>query len=190
MAHEKARMVVPCFHLLCKQRNAPRGCALERKEDVASDRSRRESPQADSYLNLISGCGGIGRHARFRFWWATVQVQVLSPAVRRRTLGMCPGSFFLLRVETLNQRFKVVSVSLRSAQNQGPPDLVGRLRLGPRSTNVHWTFCGLRSATVGLGPTSTGRCGPCHPQVERLNLRFKVSAWTYSLELSEEDCFL
>ena len=26
------------------------------------------------------GCGGIGRHARFRFWWATVQVQILSPA--------------------------------------------------------------------------------------------------------------
>ena len=29
----------------------------------------------------ICGCGGIGRRARFRFWWATVQVQVLSSAV-------------------------------------------------------------------------------------------------------------
>ena len=28
----------------------------------------------------ICGCGGIGRRARFRFWWATVQVQVLSSA--------------------------------------------------------------------------------------------------------------
>ena len=27
----------------------------------------------------MRGYGGIGRHARFRFWWATVQVQVLSP---------------------------------------------------------------------------------------------------------------
>ena len=31
----------------------------------------------------ICGCGGIGRRARFRFWWATVQVQVLSSAVRK-----------------------------------------------------------------------------------------------------------
>ena len=29
----------------------------------------------------VCGCGGIGRRARFRFWWATVQVQVLSSAV-------------------------------------------------------------------------------------------------------------
>ena len=28
----------------------------------------------------MRGYGGIGRHARFRFWWATVQVQVLLPA--------------------------------------------------------------------------------------------------------------
>ena len=31
----------------------------------------------------VCGCGGIGRRARFRFWWATVQVQVLSSAVRK-----------------------------------------------------------------------------------------------------------
>lgn len=30
--------------------------------------------------NLFRGRGGIGRHARFRIWWATMQVQVLSPA--------------------------------------------------------------------------------------------------------------
>ena len=29
----------------------------------------------------ISGCGGIGRRARFRFWWETVGVQVPSPAL-------------------------------------------------------------------------------------------------------------
>ncbi len=28
----------------------------------------------------IRGCGGIGRRARFRFWWETVGVQVPSPA--------------------------------------------------------------------------------------------------------------
>ena len=31
----------------------------------------------------MRGYGGIGRHARFRFWWATVQVQVLLPAPER-----------------------------------------------------------------------------------------------------------
>ena len=30
---------------------------------------------------VLSGYGGIGRRAGFRFQWATVQVQVLSPAV-------------------------------------------------------------------------------------------------------------
>ncbi len=38
-----------------------------------------------SYTILLSGCGGIGRRARFRFWWETVQVQVLSAALKRRT---------------------------------------------------------------------------------------------------------
>ena len=28
----------------------------------------------------LCGCGGIGRRARFRFWWETVQVQVLLSA--------------------------------------------------------------------------------------------------------------
>lgn len=31
----------------------------------------------------VSGYGGIGRRARFRFWWETVQVQVLLPAVSK-----------------------------------------------------------------------------------------------------------
>ena len=31
----------------------------------------------------ICGYGGIGRRTRFRFWWETVQVQVLLPAVER-----------------------------------------------------------------------------------------------------------
>ena len=31
---------------------------------------------------FLSGHGGIGRRARFRFWWETVQVQVLLSAVK------------------------------------------------------------------------------------------------------------
>ena len=30
---------------------------------------------------LIYGCGEIGRHARFRFWFARVRVQVPSPVL-------------------------------------------------------------------------------------------------------------
>ena len=37
-------------------------------------------------LYRICGCGGIGRHARFRFWSARVQVQVLSSALVLRVL--------------------------------------------------------------------------------------------------------
>ncbi len=32
----------------------------------------------------IRGCGGIGRRARFRFWWETVGVQVPSSALRTK----------------------------------------------------------------------------------------------------------
>lgn len=32
------------------------------------------------YQSQICGYGGIGRHARFRILWETVQVQVLLPA--------------------------------------------------------------------------------------------------------------
>ena len=34
-----------------------------------------------SILLQVCGCGEIGRHARFRFLWETVQVRFLSPAV-------------------------------------------------------------------------------------------------------------
>ena len=34
----------------------------------------------------IGGYGGIGRHARLRIWWATVQVQVLLPAPKSSRL--------------------------------------------------------------------------------------------------------
>ena len=32
-------------------------------------------------MKYICGHGGIGRRARFRFWWETVQVQVLLPVL-------------------------------------------------------------------------------------------------------------
>lgn len=42
------------------------------------------------YARGLGGCGGIGRHARFRFWSARVQVQVLSSALTLRE-----GSFLV-----------------------------------------------------------------------------------------------
>ena len=37
--------------------------------------------------NTAGGYGGIGRRARFRFWWETVQVQVLLSAVNGAKLN-------------------------------------------------------------------------------------------------------
>ena len=46
----------------------------------------------------------------------------------------------------------------RSAQDRRPPDVLrSTLRLGRRRTDVRRTSCGLRSASVGAGPTSAGR---------------------------------
>ena len=47
----------------------------------------------------VCGRGGIGRRARFRFWWATpVKVQVLSPApAGGRVLFLHPSPSFFLR---------------------------------------------------------------------------------------------
>ena len=42
-----------------------------------------------------SGYGGIGRRARFRFWWETVQVQVLSPALRCKRRGQKSSFFYM-----------------------------------------------------------------------------------------------
>lgn len=39
------------------------------------------------YQSQICGYGGIGRHARFRILWETVQVQVLLPAPSSHTRG-------------------------------------------------------------------------------------------------------
>ena len=40
------------------------------------------------------GCGGTGRRARFRFWWETVQVQVLLPADIRELIPECGERLF------------------------------------------------------------------------------------------------
>ena len=47
----------------------------------------------------MCGRGGIGRRARFRFWWATpVKVQVLSPAPSKRGSPKgCPASMLVSR---------------------------------------------------------------------------------------------
>ena len=129
---------------------------------------------------IISGCGGIGRHARFRFWWATVQVQVLSPALRKGVSGSCPRPLFSVWVETLNLSSRsssfhygpprttvhrtVWAASLRSALNGCPPDIQrSRLRLGRSRTTVHrisWVFVSLRSVQ---SKCPLDILHPCHP---------------------------
>lgn len=46
------------------------------------------SSSMEALCTRLTGClcgyGGIGRHARFRFWWATVQVRLLLSAPGRR----------------------------------------------------------------------------------------------------------
>ena len=44
------------------------------------------------WVFFIRGYGGIGRHAGFRFQWATVQVQVLLPAPEKGHPKGCPFS--------------------------------------------------------------------------------------------------
>ena len=54
------------------------------------------------WVLFIRGYGGIGRHAGFRFQWATVQVQVLLPAPASEGLrSACPAaeSFFFFSPE-------------------------------------------------------------------------------------------
>ena len=43
----------------------------------------------------LCGRGGIGRRARLRIWWYTVQVQVLSPAPKKLKSLCCGLCFFL-----------------------------------------------------------------------------------------------
>ena len=42
------------------------------------------------------GCGGIGRRARLRIWWVSVQVQVLSPAPKEKDGSKEPSFLCLL----------------------------------------------------------------------------------------------
>ena len=46
----------------------------------------------------LCGCGGIGRRARFRFWWETVQVQVLLTAEKRPLLFQRVVVFFVITI--------------------------------------------------------------------------------------------
>ena len=57
-----------------------------------------------------------------------------------------------------------ISAPLRSAQDQGPPDLVrSPLRSGRRRTKIPRILCGLRSAPVGARPRSPGSCAVSAP---------------------------
>ena len=55
------------------------------------------------YTNLTRGYGGIGRRARFRFWWETVQVQVLLPAVEQEKSGRQDLNLFKLLLPAVEQ---------------------------------------------------------------------------------------
>ena len=48
------------------------------------------------WVFFIRGYGGIGRHAGFRFQWATVQVQVLLPAPKQLIIARLWAVFILL----------------------------------------------------------------------------------------------
>ena len=45
------------------------------------------------------GCGGIGRRARFRFWWETVGVRVPSPAGNKSSQTLQGSAGFCYTVE-------------------------------------------------------------------------------------------
>ncbi len=56
------------------------------------------------HMFITGGYGGIGRRARFRFWWETVQVQVLLSAVKSgflRHFGCLENPVFLCLTSTL-----------------------------------------------------------------------------------------
>ena len=62
---------------------------------------------------VISGYGGTGRRARFRFWWETVQVRFLLSALNKRD-GIKSRLFYY--AQTLRPCADSVYASLRSAQ--------------------------------------------------------------------------
>ena len=59
---------------------------------------KQPNPNAENSLLFsaicICGYGGIGRRARFRFWWETVQVQVLLSAAWGKPLFLAVSLFY------------------------------------------------------------------------------------------------
>ena len=77
---------------------------------------------------FISGCDGIGRHARFRFLCASVWVRVPSSALVKKSSSHKWGLLFLACTEgaleptgSLSPRCKHLRRSVR--RENGPPDL-------------------------------------------------------------------
>ena len=52
---------------------------------------------------MLRGYGGIGRRAGFRFLWATVQVQLLLSAPKKRWQTKCLPTFFLFIADKLQE---------------------------------------------------------------------------------------
>ena len=98
-----------------------------------------------------------------------------------------PYSIFFAGYMQLRSMF---SAPLRSAQNQGPPDLVAPSK--PLLAHIQF-FCGvhaatlhvLRSASVRPKPRSTGPCAPSKPLLAHIHfLLTKISDFEISLRLS------
>ncbi len=57
---------------------------------IAMQGKRRWIGRAKATKIIICGYGGIGRHARFRFWCESVQVQVLLSALGKYNSNQLP----------------------------------------------------------------------------------------------------
>ena len=76
----------------------------------------------------MRGYGGIGRHARFRFWWATVQVQVLLPAPERFWLQGLSFASVAQLVEQGTENPRVAGSIPAGGTRISPEDTSGILR--------------------------------------------------------------
>ena len=71
---------------------------------LTSRKFSRYNIHRDSISDAVfCGYGGIGRRARFRFWWETVQVQVLLPAVEQEKSGRQGLNLFKLLLPAVEQ---------------------------------------------------------------------------------------
>ena len=86
----------------------------------------RFSPEYRIIDSFLCGRGGIGRRARFRFWWVTVQVQVLSPAPKME--GQSSGLAFHFYGKRQDLKSPVAADSAASCALRNSTEQVERKR--------------------------------------------------------------